>query len=81
VVDDCRGGIRGSARTLPAWDRSSVRRPGGPHRDPGQLGHRLDSKRELRGLLTDLVEQTPRGLDLHCIVDNFSAHKTWWARS
>ena len=26
--------------------------------------------------LTDLVAQTPAGLDLHCIVDNLSAHKT-----
>ena len=26
--------------------------------------------------LDDLVHQTPDGLDLHCIVDNFSAHKT-----
>ena len=26
--------------------------------------------------LADLVEQTPPGLDLHCIADNLSAHKT-----
>ena len=26
--------------------------------------------------LSDLVEQTPEGLDLHCIADNLSAHKT-----
>jgi transposase len=26
--------------------------------------------------LADLVDQTPAGLDLHCIVDNLSAHKT-----
>src|SRR5271165_6047234 len=26
--------------------------------------------------LADLVDQTPEGLDLHCIVDNFAAHKT-----
>lgn len=26
--------------------------------------------------LGDLVKQTPRGLDLHCIADNLSAHKT-----
>jgi putative transposase len=26
--------------------------------------------------LTDLVDQTPAGLDLHCTVDNLSAHKT-----
>jgi transposase len=26
--------------------------------------------------LTDLVDQTPSGLDLHCIADNLSAHKT-----
>lgn len=26
--------------------------------------------------LSDLVAQTPEGLDLHCIVDNLSAHKT-----
>jgi len=26
--------------------------------------------------LSDLVDQTPEGLDLHCIVDNFAAHKT-----
>ena len=26
--------------------------------------------------LSDLVDQTPDGLDLHCIVDNFAAHKT-----
>jgi transposase len=26
--------------------------------------------------LSDLVDQTPPGLDLHCIVDNLSAHKT-----
>jgi hypothetical protein len=27
-------------------------------------------------LLADLVRQTPKGLDLHCIADNLSAHKT-----
>jgi hypothetical protein len=26
--------------------------------------------------LRDLVAQTPTGLDLHCIVDNLSAHTT-----
>jgi putative transposase len=26
--------------------------------------------------LGDLVSQTPKGLDLHCIVDNLSAHST-----
>jgi transposase len=26
--------------------------------------------------LSDLVDQTPEGLDLHCIADNLSAHKT-----
>jgi transposase len=28
------------------------------------------------GFLADLVAQTPAGLDLHCIADNLSAHKT-----
>jgi transposase len=28
------------------------------------------------GFLADLVRQTPSGLDLHCIADNLSAHKT-----
>ena len=44
----------------------------------GVAGWVTDSTRSENfvAFLADLVEQTPPGLDLHCIADNLSAHKT-----
>jgi transposase len=46
--------------------------------DGGVAGWVTDSTRSTNFVefLGDLVSQTPAGLDLHCIVDNLSAHKT-----
>jgi transposase len=46
--------------------------------DGGIAGWVTDSTRSENfvDFLTDLVRQTPKGLDLHCIADNLSAHKT-----
>ena len=41
-----------------------------------RLGHRLHLLGQLRHFLWDLMDQTPEGLDLHCIVDNLAAHQT-----
>ncbi len=40
------------------------------------MGQQLHQVRQLRGLPRQLAAQTPAGLDLHGIVDNFSAHVT-----
>ena len=44
----------------------------------GVAGRVTDSTRSANfvDFLADLVEQTPKGLELHCIVDNLSAHGT-----
>ena len=46
--------------------------------DGGIAGWVTDSTRSENfvDFLGDLVRQTPKGLDLHCIADNLSAHKT-----
>jgi len=46
--------------------------------DGGVAGWVTDSTRSENfvAFLGDLVRQTPEGLDLHCIADNLSAHKT-----
>jgi transposase len=46
--------------------------------DGGVAGWVTDSTRSENfvDFLADLVRQTPTGLDLHCIADNLSAHKT-----
>ena len=61
--------------------RRALRRSRRPRRRRRRLGHRLDPLGELRRpSWATWSTRPPTGLDLHCIVDNLSAHDTGLVR-
>ena len=57
-------------------DRRALRRAQCPRGHSGGMGDELDQERQLRHLLGRPGGSEPPQLDLHCIADNFAAHKT-----